>query len=62
MAEKLDVSSSFLSAVENGKRDIPESWYEKMVDLYNLNEEKQDELKQAIEKSKERLNEKIKDI
>lgn len=34
MAEKLNVSSSFLSAVENGKRDIPESWYKKMVDLY----------------------------
>ena len=55
MAIKLDVSSSFLSAVENGKKKIPESWYKKIVNLYNLNKEKQDKLIQAIEDSQKSL-------
>ena len=48
MAEKLDVSPSFLSKVENGKEDIPDVWYKKIIDLYNLNDKEKDELKQAI--------------
>lgn len=51
MATKLDVSSSFLSAVENGKKKMPDSWYDAIVDLYNLDKEKQDELMKAIEES-----------
>ena len=39
MATKLDVSSSFLSAVENGKKKMPESWYDTIVNLYNLDKE-----------------------
>lgn len=48
MAKKLDVSPSFLSRVENGKKDIPDVWYKKIIDLYNLNEKEQNDLKQAI--------------
>lgn len=48
MAKKLDVSPSFLSKVENGKEDIPDVWYKKIIDLYNLNKEEQNDLKQAI--------------
>ena len=55
MAEKLDVSSSFLSAVENGKKKIPEFWYDTIVNLYDLDKEKQDELRQAIEESQKRI-------
>lgn len=39
MAEKLGVSSAFLSAVENGKKKTPEAWKEKLKNLYSLNEE-----------------------
>ncbi len=39
MAEKLDVSSAFLSAVENGKKKMPEAWMAKICNLYNLTEE-----------------------
>lgn len=55
MATKLDVSPSFLSAVENGKKKIPESWCKKIINLYNLDKEKQDKLMQAIEDSQKIL-------
>ncbi len=47
MAEKLAVSSAFLSAVENGKKKMPESWYEKLTSLYSLTEQQHDEMVQA---------------
>lgn len=51
MAEKLEVSSAFLSAVENGKKKMPDDWYQKLITLYNLNTSSQKELKKAIEES-----------
>ncbi|WP_142416803.1 helix-turn-helix domain-containing protein [Bartonella massiliensis] len=36
MAEKLDVSVSFLSSVEIGKRSVPVGMEEKIIDLYDL--------------------------
>lgn len=51
MSVKLNVSSSFLSAVENGKKKMPDSWYDMIIDLYNLDKDKQDELMTAIEES-----------
>ena len=51
MAKKLEVSSAFLSAVENGKKKMPESWYSKLEELYNLNDTQQDKLKEAVMES-----------
>ena len=34
MAGLLNVSSSYLSAVENGKRKIPDEWYDRISNLY----------------------------
>lgn len=62
MAKKLDVSSSFLSAVENGKKKMPDSWYETIVRLYNLDEEKQNELRVAIEGSQKSLEINLEDL
>lgn len=45
MAKKLDVSSSFLSAVENGKKRMPDSWYYKIIMLYNIDDSKKEELR-----------------
>ncbi|MFV0520721.1 MAG: helix-turn-helix transcriptional regulator [Lachnospirales bacterium] len=45
MAEKLGVSSAYLSAVEVGKRYIPEDWVTEIVDLYEINENSECELK-----------------
>lgn len=51
MADNLGVSSSFLSAVENGKKKFPDSWYEKLTKIYSLTENQQKELKQAVMES-----------
>ena len=34
MADKLDVTVSYLSAVENGKRHMPSEWNERICDDY----------------------------
>lgn len=59
MAELLDVSSSYLSAVENGKRNIPNDWYEKISEIYHLNEEKRNELFAAIKSQDLQFNDVI---
>jgi hypothetical protein len=51
-AKLLDVKISFVSAVENGKRNVPEDWYAIIVEHYNLSEPERCELRQAIEDSK----------
>jgi len=48
MAEKLGVSSSYLSAVETGKRNIPDDWEEKIIQLYKLDMIEQEDLQNAI--------------
>lgn len=48
MANKLGVSSAFLSAVENGKKKMPDSWRGKLTKLYFLTKEQQEKLRQAI--------------
>lgn len=39
MAEKLGVTVAYLSAVENGKRKVPDEWIPKIVDLYELDDD-----------------------
>ncbi|KAB4818066.1 helix-turn-helix transcriptional regulator [Bacteroides thetaiotaomicron] len=51
MADKLKVSSAYLSAVETGKRRIPSDWVDKIVEAYDLSTEKADELRQAADNS-----------
>ena len=48
MADKLEVTSSFLSAVENGKKKIPVDWVEKISRLYFLSDDKFIELQNAV--------------
>ena len=48
MAEKLEVTVSFLSAVENGKKHMPSSWNVKICNLYNLNEAQKKDFTSAI--------------
>lgn len=51
MAQKLNVTPSFLSAVEVGKKSVPDKWEQEIIEIYKLNEEQSLELKQAIENS-----------
>ncbi|MEG1395161.1 MAG: helix-turn-helix transcriptional regulator [Clostridia bacterium] len=50
MAENLNVSSAFLSAVEVGKKTVPKDWTEKLSEIYALAVEEQNELKNCIDK------------
>lgn len=52
MAEMLGVKVPYLSAVENGKKNVPKEWIEKIIEHYNLSDAEESELKMAIEESK----------
>ena len=51
MAKKLDVSSAFLSAVENGKKKMPDAWLSKLETFYSLDTQQMEELRNAIVES-----------
>lgn len=55
IADMLGVSLPFLSAVENGKRNVPADWVDKIVSHYNLSPEDTQELLEAIEQSKTQI-------
>ena len=52
MAKVLNTSLPFMSAVENGKKNVPTEWIEKIVEHYNLSESERKEMLDAIEESK----------
>lgn len=59
MAEYLGVSVAFLSAVENGRKNVPEDWTEKLEAKYQLNEEEVKILKISIANSKTQMKLKL---
>ena len=52
MAKVLGASLPFLSAVENGKKNVPADWIGKITEHYGLNETEQQDLREAVEESK----------
>lgn len=48
MAQRLEVSPSFLSAVENGKKTPPVGWIDQITDQYNLDLSQQEELRNLL--------------
>ena len=52
MAEKLDVSTAFLSKVENGRRKPPEEWEDKIIELYNLEGNRKSEFEDCFFRAK----------
>ena len=52
MAKVLGVKIPFLSAVENGKKNVPADWADKLISYYNLSADEQDSLMQAIDESR----------
>lgn len=61
MEAVLGAKLPFISAVENGKKNVPADWYEKIVAHYNLNEDEKKELKYCIEQSKTQVKISMKD-
>lgn len=56
MSKKLGVTASYLSAVENGKREIPDSWPEKIKTIYQLSAKESEELESAFYESKNEIS------
>jgi len=55
MADSLGVTSSYLSAVEMGKRKIPADWAEKISGIFQLDNESISELNVAVRESQQEL-------
>ena len=47
MAMKLDISATYLSAIENNKRNIPADFIDKFVEVYKIDEETREKLEKA---------------
>lgn len=55
MADKLDISLPYLSAIETGKRDIPSDMEEVLLANYNFSDEYKANIRDAIIASKDKL-------
>lgn len=51
-AKLLNVKVPFVSAVESGKRNVPEEWLPTIIEHYHLDAEEQADLRNAVESSK----------
>lgn len=56
MADKLNVTSSYLSAIENDKRDIPNGWADLISELYDLDAKASGELMKIVATSSKKMN------
>ncbi len=56
MAQKLNVSTSFLSAVEVGKKNIPAKWIDEITRIYNLDENSKNELQNAYDITQQKVS------
>lgn len=61
MAENLNVTVSFLSAVENGKKRMPSSWNNRICELYKLGKDQMEEFTRAIADSEEKVEMNLKE-
>ena len=52
MAKILGTSTPFLSAVENGKKNVPAEWIERLADYYGLSPAERTQLETSAEESR----------
>lgn len=55
MATKLGVTVAYLSAVENGKREVPDEWLEKLSKQYSLGTEERKKIQEYAYENKQSL-------
>ena len=48
----LDATSSFISSVETGRKNVPDKWLDLICEHYSLSDKEHSELAEAIEESK----------
>jgi HTH-type transcriptional regulator, competence development regulator len=56
MSKKMDISISYLSAIENGIRDIPIDFIDKLVEIYKLSNKKRDVFLKAFANSTKKID------
>lgn len=56
MADKLGVTISYLSAVEHGKREVPDDWIDTISELYQLSDAEKDNLEDLAYMSKNKVS------
>ena len=61
MAKMLEVKIPFLSAVENGRKNVPADWIDKIANHYGLTIKEKDELQKAVDESRTQYKISIKD-
>jgi len=52
MARILGTSTPFLSAVENGKKNVPSEWIQMLTDYYGLSPMEKTQLEMSVEESR----------
>ena len=62
MADKLGVTVAYLSAVETGKRRVPDSWVEILVKNYGLSDEEAGELQKLAYENKTTVKISLEDV
>ena len=62
MADKLEVTVSFLSAVENGKKKMPSAWNKKICVYYNLDAQQKESFTRAIADTENVIEMNLKDV
>lgn len=55
MAKRLNVTVAYLSAVENGNREVPDKWVDMISDSYNLTSVEKKELQRYAYEDKDSL-------
>lgn len=55
MARRLNVTVAYLSAVENGNREVPDSWIDIIADSYGLSSKEKKELQEYAYEDKDSL-------
>lgn len=55
VAKLLGVSTPFLLAVENGRKNVPDIWFDILTKHYSLNDEQVAEMKNAAENSRNQI-------
>jgi transcriptional regulator with XRE-family HTH domain len=62
MADKLGVTVSFLSAVENGKKRMPSAWNQKICEMYRLDASQRSAFTTAIADTEESIEMNFSDV
>ncbi len=62
MAKKLEISSTFLSAIENGKKKVPDDFKAKLCKHYSLSDEQIKELNEGIIINNDKLDFTLSDL